>query len=77
MDWKPIDTAPKDGTEFQVWVVNRPGYGYWVPVAKYEKSTDRLPSAYYFESQSWEKITAKSGVATHWMPLPDKPEYGK
>jgi len=73
MAWQLIDTAPRDGTEFQVWVVNRPGYGYWIPTAKYVKETDRLPSAYYFEAHEWEKITSKAGVATHWQPLPEAP----
>lgn len=58
--WQPIDTAPKDGTQFLAWdgvcVENIKWWsGMWV--------TSWCNDADY----------ANHGAPTHWMPLPEPP----
>ena len=64
--WQPIETAPKDGRSFDVWVksTKNPDYGV------------RMTGVYYvqgvlcgskFPNSSWCEY------ASHWMPLPTPP----
>ena len=64
--WQPIETAPKDGRSFDVWVksTKNPDYGV------------RMTGVYYvqgvlcgsrFPNSSWCEY------ASHWMPLPEPP----
>ncbi len=76
MEWRPIETAPKDGT----WVL------LYAPPKQYERETGEMYVA------TWEPIDYNSGPqwafgargmehsflrgvydATHWMPLPQPP----
>ena len=60
VDWWPIETAPKDGSEFVVCNMNQGGiknlvswntiHGYW-----------QSKGSYYYRQD------------THWFPLPDNP----
>ena len=65
--WRTIDSAPKDGRSFDVWVksTKNPDYGV------------RLTGVYYvqgvlcgsrFPNSSWGEY------ASHWMPLPAAPK---
>ena len=67
--WQPIETAPKDGTEVDLWA--RP----------YTGSAMRLCSMWWTDSTGWrsdvrnpytEEIANKG--ATHWMFLPEPPK---
>lgn len=81
--WQPIETAPKDGTEIDLWIVNDAGNGWRQPDAfwkQYEESGDWVfEDAEYGEICKCEtKIEGKSRIfritkATHWRPLPPKP----
>ena len=61
--WRPIETAPKDGTEVLVFVPpNRLSVNPFVAQA-------RNPTG----AQWWARRVG-SIKPTHWMPLPDPPE---
>ena len=63
MEWKPIETAPKDGTKVLLWADGQVEIGDW------------LPDAHPWNDTSWwiegGQITARN--PTHWMPLPEAP----
>ena len=61
--WHPIETAPKDGTQIDVWVSG--AYGYRVADVRWAPNREQWTTlrGYY--------ITAK---VTHWMSLPAPPE---
>ena len=65
MEWQPIETAPKDGTTVDIFVVLEGGYR--------GRFTD-----YYWQSKRkiW-RYTHGGDIhpdqVTHWMPLPDGP----
>lgn len=71
--WRPIDTAPKDGTEFDVWAVNDEGQSRricevsWGPVAdwtgkEWDDWIGMRPSLHHARFEP-----------THWQPLPIPP----
>jgi hypothetical protein len=62
MNWQPIETAPKDGTEVDLWV---PDDG-------------RFTNCWFMDGiwlQTEDGNTYSTGGApTHWMPLPQPPQ---
>lgn len=65
-DWQPIETAPTDGTEFDVWVPSDAG-GYRVTNLHLRGDRGYL----------WDQGLSIARIArwpTHWMPLPAPPE---
>jgi hypothetical protein len=69
--WQPIETAPKDGT--RILIYSHGAYvAHWEPEACF----------YQFEKKpGWQIFDCEDGfyscatdTATHWMPLPEKPE---
>lgn len=64
MEWKTIDSAPKDGSEF-VAAYARQGF---------VKTLARWNAIYgHWENQgNW--LPGFSANATHWMPIPPMPE---
>ena len=89
-NWKPIDTAPKDGTKVDLWVVDE------YIKNKQPKNGERICDAWWVEGQyiSSKKTNYTGWVyyngnntcavehgfvggaryATHWIPLPDPPD---
>lgn len=86
MKWYPIETAPKDGTEVDLWLVD---------TSESKHQSYRLPNCFWgeatfqFKQPGLRWVTygnlhgdfaiepvEESGtiVATHWMPLPPPPE---
>lgn len=66
MNWQPIETAPKDGTNILVF-----GYGdmtvvHWNIYGLYWNLSE---SGAYAENGEWQP--------THWMPLPPPPATDK
>lgn len=77
MKWQPIETAPKDGTEIDIWAIDsQEGYGR------------RLPNCRYLDGQ-WLQWTERDIFdepyphydyilnqlePLYWMPLPESPE---
>jgi hypothetical protein len=69
MIWLPIETAPKDGTEF-VMVdanVNTATVGHWMADVEW-RNAGRLEGEGIAEP-SWFPLSGP----THWMPLPPLP----
>ncbi len=67
--WRPIDTAPKDGTPVDVW-----SRGRRITDAQY----DRLSGSWLFwglEDYENEALVPFPSTCdpTHWMPIPEAP----
>ncbi len=62
MDWRPIDTAPKDGTNIDLWVVNQDGEGW------------RIADAYWVHDRERDPYAPSKGKRDGWF-APDR-EYG-
>jgi hypothetical protein len=67
--WQPIETAPRDGTKFDLWI---------------ERDSYRVTDAYWSDLQGWWCTDGDYGpeeplplaivpAPTHWMPLPAPP----
>lgn len=67
-EWKPIETAPKNGRQFMVWVADDPVV---VPHCFAPISMDS--DGKWFDESTGDQIEPIKG-ATHWMPLPKPPE---
>ncbi len=79
--WQPIETAPRDGTEFDAWVVEPHG-SYRVTGVKWGKGDYFLMSdaPCFLEYRAlddepwryrWQECERN---LTHWMPLPEPPQ---
>ena len=77
MDWQPIETAPKDGTQIDVWAK-----GYRIPDVKwgtpphvcYGGYCDSCPTRECWYDANGLALDEDSGEEpTHWMPLPPPP----
>ena len=66
--WMPIETAPKDGTEVQLW-----GDEDWIPKARWL----HVHGGWYVEywDADWRSYSDSAVYnPTHWMPLPAPPQ---
>lgn len=64
-EWKPIETAPKDGSKVLLWWSDRVVYGAWL-----DNSKTAVPWA------GWRPPSMEvrpRGQPTYWMPLPAPP----
>lgn len=78
--WQPIETAPKNGTLVDLWIINHLGAGQRLLHCRWEQD--------YEDEGRWEQLYSETrgcfftafderARATHWMPLPDPPENEK
>jgi hypothetical protein len=76
--WQPIETAPKDGTVFDVWCVSNKGY---TDAPKRIENCRNIDGAVeYKHSHGWftlNKYHFSHAELSHWMPLPAAPTEGK
>lgn len=85
MEWQPIDTAPKDGTTIDLWIMTQWG-SFRLPDCKwgvsdwhrageegwiFERRDDSEP-----HRDAWNDVCYVYGEEnpTHWMPLPEPPK---
>jgi hypothetical protein len=77
MDWQPIETAPKDGTEIDIWGgvdVGRVAGAFWG-----QRSADKAQREHFgFDEFGWCREGEDGWIypitwPTHWMPLPAPP----
>lgn len=74
--WQPIETAPKDGTEFQSWCIRPEGpdeKGWWEPKARVnlDSGAFELWGRTDYDQDGWD--TYIHVRLTHWRPLPAPP----
>lgn len=76
MEWRSIDSAPKDGTEVLLVVKMRAGIpgcylvGHWMPGGHCIEDHPPINEGWYF----WNGcMFDKASKPTHWMPLPKMP----
>lgn len=64
MNWQPIETAPKDGTQIL-------GYTVWPALTAVRWAQE----SFYYGRPGWEdEFSNVEWQPTHWMPLPPPPE---
>lgn len=69
MEWRDIESAPKDGSAFLVY------HGGYISVASYHRGFDEfLPDDAEENMLTGEPDSRFSSSPTHWMPLPTPPE---
>ncbi|WP_341237917.1 hypothetical protein [uncultured Limnobacter sp.] len=72
-EWKPIESAPRDGTEFQAWVKSSYHKGWWEPKVRFDRDNLRF--------EIWGRVDYDEDnfdfypdtKLTHWMPQPTPP----
>lgn len=62
-EWKTIETAPKDGSPFLVWLES-PMLHSHVQTATFHPNVKIIGNNFEFDAPK----------ATHWMPLPEPPK---
>lgn len=73
--FRPIETAPKDGTEVLLRVTQRAGIpekflvGHWQPGGYCIEDHPAIDAGWYFWNGT---MFDKASTPTHWMPLPEK-----
>lgn len=67
--WLPIESAPKDGTEFQAWLNG----DWWEPRCRFNPASEAFEiwGRVDYDRDDWD--TYGHLTATHWMPLPAAP----
>lgn len=68
MNWQPIKTAPKDGTDVLVW---NKGCQYWIASFRFPMRGEPQYEGHY--AREWRDGGGRWATPTHWMPLPPTP----
>lgn len=68
--WQPIETAPKDGSEIDLWCMDIVGEGFRATNCSWNPTFGNWQHRDYPITEAFMTI----GVyATHWMPIPPSP----
>ena len=72
--WQPIETAPKDGSQFLIWT-NRIGFAVVAHDQDHPMPTDLVPSGHHLKVDDGKHgpYSIRGDYPTHWMPLPAAP----
>lgn len=68
--WQPIETAPRDGTNIDLWVKTKDCFECRLPNCFFCTET----GAWYVKGDFGEYEPLDGGMPTHWMPLPAPPQ---
>ena len=71
MTWHPIDTAPKDGTLIDLFVLDLQDYGWRVPNCFWHHKREQW-KAKQFGGGGGDRL--HEWTITHWMEIPAVPE---
>ena len=64
-EWKPIETAPKDGTPILAFKPNERRSGSWTAAVYWDDTNHR---------SGWVFVGGREAECpSHWMPLPEPP----
>ena len=77
MTWQPINTAPKDGTEIDLWCIRKHCHGEVAQVRKCDISWGDIANTFTGEVyQGWRGLGElyAENTPTHWMLKPAAPE---
>ena len=71
--WKPIKTAPKDGTPVDLWAVSEHKEGTRFPNCAWKRARMHTTDP----AESWQGLPRNplGWKATHWMPIPAPPSH--
>ena len=80
--WQPIETAPRDGTDVQLWSKRAlcPVYGHYNSAEYFEKEygdKNYMEEGWYYSFKyPFDEVLPEYTLEnpTHWMPLPQSPE---
>lgn len=78
-DWRPWETAPTDGTQFQVWLTDE-GSGRsvlqcWQHLCRFnEHGQLEIWGRIDYDVDGWSSDWNDECQPTHWMPLPSPPK---
>ena len=80
IEWRLIDTAPKDGTRVMLWR-GFPQYGDWdeMVIAEWHGDEWQWPADRATTHGEWSQDDLEDGFSqangfTHWLPLPEPPQ---
>lgn len=80
-EWQPIETAPKDGTRIDLWVVPDPSYPKFRTFEADRWTNTKWLKPRCFLRGGWSSLLhggslllPKTMMATHWMPPPEPPQ---
>lgn len=73
--WKPIETAPKDGSQFLVWT-KRVGFAVVTHDVDDPMPTDIVPTGLHLHVDDGKHgpYPLRGDYPTHWQPLPEPPQ---
>jgi len=69
-DWRPIETAPRDGARVLVWSGAYRGTAF---IARLDDDRYAKRPRPFWEFEGQDTTTARAHQPTHWMPLPAPP----
>lgn len=74
MAWQPIETCPKDGSEFQAWIQRADGRQWCEHRCTYDENESfRVWGRIDYDQDGWDWLTVEC-KPTHWMPQPMPPQ---
>lgn len=74
--WRTIDSAPKDGTEFQGWVSWGGRDGWWEPKCRFNADTEAFEvwGRVDYDQDGWDSHAV---TVSYWIPTPAAPVSGR